>query len=518
VGAPPLQISSVFSTFVAAGASWRYWSTGVTPSDDWTSPDYDDAAWPQGAARLGWGLDGEETELPTGRIGHYFRRAFTVDNPALLDTLVLQLQRDDGAIVYLNGFEIFRSNMPNGAAASNTLALATLDGLDEQQFVIAVLPAAGLVAGTNVLAVELHQASANSSDGGFDLHFSGSGNTAPRVVMGSPADNAFFSLPGTVPVEAYAWAGPSRSVAKVEFFVDGSKIAESTTAPYQATWTEPTIGAHEITARATDDFGAEIASAPIRIDVGHPIVTTTFISASSSWKYLDNGSNQGTSWAQRNYNDNAWRSGPAQLGYGDGDESTVVSFGPSSGSKYVATYFRRWFDVPPDVTFTNLTFRLLRDDGAVVWLNGKEMYRSNMPGTGAIGFNTLALDAVGGADEDTYLVTSIAVTNLPAGTNLVAVEIHQSERNSSDISFDLEVSGAGYSIPASAPELAVALLANGQIEISWPAPSADWSLYVSSSLNEAAWAPFGTPPSISGNRNVVTLTPASETQFYRLQR
>ncbi|HRI22394.1 MAG TPA: hypothetical protein PLA68_15640, partial [Panacibacter sp.] len=55
--------------------------------------------------------------------------------------------------------------------------------------------------------------------------------------------------------------------------------------------------------------------------------TTTLIAAGSSWKYLDNGTNQGTAWAGTSFSDAAWASGNAQLGYGDGDEATVVGYG-----------------------------------------------------------------------------------------------------------------------------------------------------------------------------------------------
>src|SRR6476620_11534342 len=63
-------------------------------------------------------------------------------------------------------------------------------------------------------------------------------------------------------------------------------------------------------------------------------VTTTIVPAGSTWKYLDNGSNQGTAWRASGFGDGGWAQGPAQLGYGDGDEATVVSFGPNANSKY----------------------------------------------------------------------------------------------------------------------------------------------------------------------------------------
>src|SRR5215211_7976269 len=124
-------------------------------------------------------------------------------------------------------------------------------------------------------------------------------------------------------------------------------------------------------------------------------VETTLVPAGATWKYLDNGSDQNTAWRANSFDDAAWAAGPAQLGYGDGDEATVVGFGPNSANKYITTYFRRSFNVADAGAFASLTLRLLRDDGAVIYLNGAEVWRSNMP-AGAVGSGTLASVAVGG--------------------------------------------------------------------------------------------------------------------------
>ena len=71
------------------------------------------------------------------------------------------------------------------------------------------------------------------------------------------------------------------------------------------------------------------------------LAQTTLLPAGSSWKYLDNGSNQGTAWRASSFNDASWAAGNAQLGYGDGDEATVVSYGSNSSKKYTTTYFRK---------------------------------------------------------------------------------------------------------------------------------------------------------------------------------
>ena len=160
--------------------------------------------------------------------------------------------------------------------------------------------------------------------------------------------------------------------------------------------------------------------------------TTTLIPFGATWKYLDNGSNQGTAWRSRTFTDTSWKSGAAELGYGDGDEATVVSYGPNASSKYVTTYFRRAFSVSDTSSLGTLRLRLNRDDGAVVYLNGTEVYRTSMPG-GTISYSTLAIGS------SATVETTFSPNLLVNGSNVVAVEIHQSSRTSSDISFNLEL-------------------------------------------------------------------------------
>jgi hypothetical protein len=97
---------------------------------------------------------------------------------------------------------------------------------------------------------------------------------------------------------------------------------------------------------------------------------------------------------------------PAQLGYGDGDETTVVSYGPDPAKKYITTYYPQAFTVTDPREFASLTLRLQRDDGAVVYLNGTEVVRSNMP-TGTITLTTRAASGISGAAEDTFEAISV---------------------------------------------------------------------------------------------------------------
>jgi hypothetical protein len=169
--------------------------------------------------------------------------------------------------------------------------------------------------------------------------------------------------------------------------------------------------------------------------------TTTLVAQGSSWRYLDNGTFPGASWANPGFVDSAWATGPAQLGYGDGDEATVVYYGPSSSAKYTTTYFRRAFTVTGAAGFVRADLRLLRDDGAVVYLNGTEIYRTNMP-AGTPSSTTLASTAISGSGETTFLNATVNPALLVEGSNLLAVEIHQSGPTSTDISFDLSLTAS----------------------------------------------------------------------------
>lgn len=175
--------------------------------------------------------------------------------------------------------------------------------------------------------------------------------------------------------------------------------------------------------------------------------STTLIPYGSNWKYLDNGSNQGSAWYGTTFNDAAWSSGNAELGYGDGDEATVVSYGPSSTAKYITTYFRKVINTPTASSFLQFTMNLRRDDGIVVYINGAEVYRNNMP-AGAPAFTTGATIACID-DGGTVLTTTLAAGTLTNGNNLIAAEIHQNNGTSSDITFEFELIGVTSIPPAS---------------------------------------------------------------------
>ncbi len=318
---------------IVRGADWQYLDDGSDQGSAWRATDFDDSAWASGAAQLGFGDGDEVTELESGHITYYFRHAMTVDSPADIAGLALEILRDDGAVVYLNGTEVYRTNMPEGPIAYDTTARSAVETDDyfEHEF-----EASGLTAGKNVIAVEVHQNSRSSSDVSFD-----------------------FALETT------------------------------DTAP----------GANDI------------------------------VSLGSTWSYLDDGTDQGTAWRESGFDDAGWASGPAQLGFGDGDEATVIQRGA------ITFYFRRDFSVD-SAGIVGLEVKLQRDDGAIVYLNGTEIVRSNMP-DGPVAYDTFAMNASDdGQNLHSYTVSADALAD---GDNVLAVEVHQVNRTSSDLSFDLSL-------------------------------------------------------------------------------
>ncbi len=167
-----------------------------------------------------------------------------------------------------------------------------------------------------------------------------------------------------------------------------------------------------------------------------------FVASGDLWEYEDNDSDlTGTDW--NTTVGGGWASGPSQLGYNEDDEATLVGDGDGdygTTPRAITTYFRRAVTITGLAGFTNMNLGILRDDGAVVYINGVEAFRDNMPG-GVIGAETLASGSVGGGNEDQFFDHNVSPALFVEGVNIIAVEIHQSSAGSSDISFDLTLTG-----------------------------------------------------------------------------
>src|SRR5436190_4540061 len=207
------------------------------------------------------------------------------------------------------------------------------------------------------------------------------------VTLLTPFEDTIFQTT-TNPITITAWSYlPSGAITNIRFFVDNVLVGEDASSPFAATWTNVTPGSHRITAVGQSDSGQLYNSQPVNVGVASLIVPF-----SSVWKYLDNGSDQGTAWRASNFDDSTWASGPAPLGYSDSNgrpPATTNSFGPNPQAKYKNNYFRQTFTATNIARLGQLILSIERDDGAIVYLNGEEVGRFNMP-TGIVTSTTPA--------------------------------------------------------------------------------------------------------------------------------
>ncbi len=332
---------------VNRNSQWKYNDQGESlDQENWKEIVYKkDTNWVFGNGKLGYGQAGLGTELKFGsdatkkHITTYLRRNFISKGSTKFDSLVLYLLADDGAIVYINGKEVHRDNLP---AIVNNTTLANSEKTNNK-YQRVVIPNNLIDNDTNVIAVELHQAVIDGADVVFDLQLIG-------------------------------------------------KL------PYPTT-----------------------ASFPIK--------------KGDNWLFHDQGIDLGTAWTNVNFEDKGWANGPAILGYTD-PVSTIVSFGDDNNNKYITNYFRKRFTVK-DVSAISDTLKLaiMKDDGAVVYINGKEVVRTNMP-EGVITYSTFAKSSAAEGVYESYMIPKTFLVN---GENVIAVEVHQNEVNSSDLTFDLEL-------------------------------------------------------------------------------
>jgi hypothetical protein len=157
--------------------------------------------------------------------------------------------------------------------------------------------------------------------------------------------------------------------------------------------------------------------------------TIQVIKTNETWKYYDKGE-PASNWYDSSFNDNAWSSGQAPLGYAMTGIKTTVGYGPDANNKYPTTYFRKTINLSaPPKRSDSFLLNYQVDDGFVVYVNGKEAGRYNMP-NGNITFNSYSSSYAG----DTPLTGTLNLSSsfFQNGKNIIAVEIHNNKGASSD--------------------------------------------------------------------------------------
>ena len=163
---------------ISKGDVWKYSDAGAKPAENWTASDYDDSSWSSGASRLGFASSGTFGTTLNRYVGggssgtqvttYYFRKTFTMPAGAgRITELKAALDCDDGYVAYINGVEVKRDQV----ASTEYSAFSTATNMGEKNDVF-TFPAGTLVEGENVIAVEVHQCNATSTDVWWNLALS----------------------------------------------------------------------------------------------------------------------------------------------------------------------------------------------------------------------------------------------------------------------------------------------------------------------------------------------------------
>lgn len=446
------------------------------------------------------------TTLTAGRTNYYFRTKFNLDTQPQFAALRLNAVVADGAVCYLNGTEVWRWNMPGGPVTATTFAVSNVPS--PAYLGPISLANTALVTGTNVLAVELHSAASGTTNvlfgaaleltttnllvppplplafnelaagtnGDFWIELINFGSTSLDLGgcvlahRGGAVDHNFVFppqtlAPGALLQLAAANLGFTATTGEQLFLyrAGANSVLDAVVVKAEprgrwpdatGRWWFPTT----LTPGASNNFvfhrdvviNEIMYHAPLLPPAPATYGTNILVSITNAWRYHSLGQDLGSAWRGLSYNDGTWPAGQS-LFYNTtsvlpATKNTELPLVNGAGARIITWYFRSPFVFVGPTSGAQLTLNSIVDDGAVYYLNGVEIYRQNLP-AGGIAYTNLASAGVATPAYSGPFVVS--VTNLLAGTNLLAVEVHQFTTNpiAADMAFGVEVRAYGQQTP-----------------------------------------------------------------------
>ena len=162
-------IPEVEPVLFSQGSSWRYWDANSNPGTEWNTNEFDDTSWPVGVGHFGFGEGDEQIALTDGLISYYFRKKVNVIDEHLLNKMYLHVIHDEGAIIYINGQEVLRSElMPLGTISHNTSARQTINETIQNDYFTYLIDPSYFVPGENSIAISVRNRSTADGDLSFN--------------------------------------------------------------------------------------------------------------------------------------------------------------------------------------------------------------------------------------------------------------------------------------------------------------------------------------------------------------
>lgn len=425
-------------TLVANGDtwSWRY-SSDPLPAG-WNATAFDASSWQSGNALFGRGVSVAKTNIDptapaTPLLSAQFRKTFQVDDAASMGNTKVSVIANDGAVVFINGIEVGRVRMPGGAITQNTTATAAVSNATASGArSVFTVPQGVLTDGPNVIAVSVHANYRATADLGFDAALTAERVTPPAAVSGLAAT-------ATTETVTLSWAAPVGGTAPTSYAIarDGKQVG-STTAP-TVTFTDTgltgaTTFAYAVTAVAAD--GSSSAPATVSVTTREPVEPAVSVPSGASWSWRYSSDALPAEWNAVGFDASGWAMGSALLGRGVPGAVTDIDPLPQA-TKPLSAQFRTTFELADAASVKDGTVTVIADDGVVVYLNGVELGRKNLP-AGTVTPNTYATAAprssAAAAGRVTFMVPAKLLVE---GTNVIAASVHANFRGTPDLSYDL---------------------------------------------------------------------------------
>ncbi|MBG0737867.1 PKD domain-containing protein [Paeniglutamicibacter antarcticus] len=429
---------------VPAKSAWSWRFDSKAPDAAWKNPGYDASGWKSGAGVLGYGSAGLGTNIDvsgtpgTRPLAGYFIRKFAVDNASAVTKLSLRTVADDGVVVFVNGTEVGRSNMPAGPVTFNTYASSTTNTATAAANPVVIdVPVSLLVTGTNTIAAEIHLNYHGTANVSFDLTATAttSGGGGGPVTNKSPVAKFTSSVSGlAASVDGSASSDPDGSLASYAWDYGDQTKGTGTTAAH----TYAAAGTYSVTLTVTDNQGATgVMSAPVTVAAPTGPVDVVVVPTKAAWSWRFAPTAPDAAWKNRGYDASSWNVGSGTLGFGAAGLGTNIDVSGPVSTRPLAAYFIGQFNVATASKVSKLSLKTIADDGVVVYVNGTEVIRSGMP-TGPITFRTYATTGFRTAKAAASPVTvNVPLSLLVDGVNTIAVETHLNYHATPDLSFDL---------------------------------------------------------------------------------